>query len=294
VKLTASVPATVANLGPGFDCLALAADLANEISVDPEGPPEVTVEGEGETELPADDSNLVLRSMAHLARETGTELPALAMRCRNAIPLERGLGSSASAVVGGLALADRLLATRLSPQALLGMAVELEGHADNAAAALHGGVVLAYREAGGSWRVERLRPDPSLRPALLVPETERVSTESARRVLPEHVPLETAAFNAARAALLVLGLTTAPHLLREALRDRLHQGSRLRLAPASDALFRQLVMAGIPTCVAGSGPSLLAFEDDAAAVPDPGPGWRLVRTRIDPRGIQVEEGGARP
>jgi homoserine kinase len=121
-----------------------------------------------------------------------------------------------------------------------------------------------------------------------------VSTESARRVLPDQVPLDVAAFNAARAALLVLGLTLSPHLLREALRDRLHQGSRLRLAPASDALFRRLVVAGVPVCVAGSGPSLLAFEDDVASVPDPGPGWRVVRTRIDPRGVQVEEEDRQP
>jgi len=287
MKLQAHVPATVANLGPGFDSMAVAVDIGNEISVDTEAPDEVVVEGEGGGTLPVDRTNLVVRSMAQVAREAGLELPPLSVRCRNEIPLERGLGSSAAAVVGGLVLADRLLSTHLSPQALLEMAEVLEGHVDNAAAALHGGMVLAYREAGTGWRAERLRPAPGLRPVLLVPEEERLSTLAARKALPNQVSLEAASFNAARAALLVLALTSAPHLLREALRDRLHQGSRLRLAPASDELFRRLVLAGVPTCVAGSGPSLLAFEDEATSVPDPGPGWRVLRTRIDPRGIQV-------
>jgi homoserine kinase len=290
VRLTATVPATVANLGPGFDCLALAVDVGNEISIDTEASPGVAVEGEGAAELPADETNLVVRSMARLALDSGKEMPPLSIRCRNGIPLERGLGSSAAAVIGGLALADRLLEAHLSPQALLEMAESLEGHVDNAAAALYGGLALTYREAGAGWRVERLRPVPRLRPVLLVPESERVSTEAARRALPAQVPLDSAAFNAARTALLVVALTTSPHLLREALRDRLHQGSRLRLAPATDALFRRLVLAGVPTCVAGSGPALLAFEDDATSVPDPGPGWRVLRTRIDPRGVQIEEG----
>jgi homoserine kinase len=278
----------VANLGPGFDSMALAVDLGNEISMDVERPQEVVVEGEGAGVLPTDRTNLVVRSMAHLAQESGLELPEMSVRCHNEIPLERGLGSSTAAVIGGLVLADRLLSTRLSANAILDMAEELEGHVDNAAAALHGGVVLAYREAGAGWRAERLRPAPGLRPVLLVPVADRVSTQAARKALPSEVPLEAAAFNAARAALLVLALTSAPHLLREALRDRLHQGSRLRLAPASDDLFRRLIQSGLPTCVAGSGPSLLAFEDDTASVPDPGPGWRVLRTRIDPRGVQIE------
>ena len=290
MRLKVTVPATVANLGPGFDCMALAVDLGNEITIDTEGPAGVTVEGEGADEIPADHTNLVARAMAHLARETDKELPEMAMTCTNRIPLERGLGSSAAAVMGGLLLADRLLETRLQSAALLEMAEALEGHVDNVAAAYHGGVVLAYREAGGTWRVERLRPAQGLQPVLLVPEDSRVSTEEARRVLPPQVPLEVATFNASRAALLALALTSSPQLLREALRDRLHQGHRLRLAPASDALFRTLVVAGVPVCVAGSGPSLLAFESDATPIQDPGQGWRIIRTRIELRGAQLRAG----
>ena len=112
----------------------------------------------------------------------------------------------------------------------------------------------------------------------------------ARRALPAQVPLEVATFNSARAALLSIALTSSPELLGEALRDRLHQGLRLKLAPASNELFRTLAVQGIPICVAGSGPSLLAFEDDARPVPEPGPEWRVVRTRIDPRGAQLRAG----
>ena len=287
MRLKVSVPATVANLGPGFDCMALAVDLWNEITIDTEGPPRVTVEGEGADELPTDSSNLVVRVMAQLAEGANRPLPEFSMACTNRIPLARGLGSSAAAVVGGLLLADRLFETRIGSAAVLQLAEGIEGHADNVAAAIHGGLVLAYREAGGGWRVERLRLAKGLHPVLLVPENERVSTEEARRALPTQVTLEAATFNAARAALLGLALTASPQLLREALRDRLHQGNRLRLAPASDQLFRKLVMAGVPVCVAGSGPSLLAFEDGGAAVPNPGSGWRVMRTRAEPRGAQL-------
>jgi homoserine kinase len=288
VRLAVRVPATVANLGPGFDCMALAADLHNGVDLQTDGPPVVTVEGEGTGELPADASNLIVRSMVHLAHQVGGRLPGFALSCRNAIPLQRGLGSSASAVVAGLLLADRLMDAGLPAERLLEMAVDLEGHADNVAAALHGGMVLVYLADGG-WRVERLQPHPSLRPVLLVPLDERVATDEARRVLTPEVPRSAATFNAARAALLVLALTQRPGLLPEAVEDRLHQQARLRLAPGSRALFAELKESGIPVCVAGSGPTLLAFEGDRAVVPDLGPGWRVIPTSIAPRGAQVRD-----
>jgi homoserine kinase len=206
----------------------------------------------------------------------------------NRVPLARGLGSSASAVVAGLALADRVLGTALGADRLLEMAVDLEGHADNVAAAIHGGVVVAYLSDGG-WRVEPIVPAPGLRPVLLVPEHERVSTQDARRVLAPEVPRSAATFNAARSALLALALSGRSALLPDAMEDRLHQDARLRLAPASRALFADLRDAGIPACVAGSGPSLLAFEDDDRTVPALGPGWRVVRTTIRTTGLDLEE-----
>ena len=288
MKLRAVVPATVANLGPGFDCFAMALDLVNEISLDTGARPRVAIEGEGAGELPADGSNLIVGSMERLAREAGVGLPSFALACVNRIPLERGLGSSAAAVVGGLALADRLLRTSFDANRLLELAVDVEGHPDNAAAALLGGLVFAYRSEDG-WRAEGVEPSPSLRPAVLIPERERLATSEARRALPERVPLSDAAFNAGRAALAVLALTGRPDLLPEALQDRLHQPARLPLVPEAHRVFRDLRDRGVPVCVAGAGPSLLAFESDGLAVPDLGPDWRILRVLPRARGIEVDE-----
>lgn len=287
-RLRVRVPATVANLGPGFDCLALAVDLWNEFSVDSEAEPGIAVEGEGAGELPADGTNLVFRTISFVAREAGGSLPAFALRCVNAIPLARGLGSSASALVAGVLLADRLLGTRFPADTLLEMAADLEGHADNVAACLRGGLVLAYLSPEG-WRAETLDPSPDLRPVLLVPEAERMSTEDARRVLPREVPLAEAAFNLSRSALSVLALTSRPDLLAVALEDRLHQPRRLPLVPKARSLFQDLREAGLPVCVAGSGPTLLAFEQDGQRVWDLGPGWRVLRPAIATQGASVED-----
>jgi homoserine kinase len=289
VKLRAAVPATVANLGPGFDSLALAVDLANHVMIDTDTRPVVEVRGEGAGELPEDASNLVFRAMVYLAREAGGALPPFRLSSDNDIPLERGLGSSAAAVVAGLLLADRLLGTGLDPDRLLEVAVDIEGHPDNVAACLRGGVVVVYLGRDG-WRAERLDPHPGLRPVLLVPVHERLSTADARRMLPREVPLSDAAFNAGRAALAVLALTARPDLIGEALEDRLHQARRLPLVPSSRALFEDLREAGVPVCVAGAGPSLLAFDTDRAQAPDLGPGWRVIRTRVLTEGATVIEG----
>jgi homoserine kinase len=237
----------------------------------------VTVEGEGSGELPEDATNLVFRTMAYLAREGGGSLPPFSLHSRNAIPLERGLGSSAAAVVAGLLLADRLLGTNLDPDRMLEVAVDLEGHPDNVAACLRGGLVVAYLAHGG-WRAERLELYPALRPVLLIPVHERLPTADARRVLPQQIPLGDATFNVSRAALAIVALTANPSLLADALEDRLHQDRRLDLVPASRALFQDLRDDGFPVCVAGAGPSLLVFEPDDRWVPDLGPGWRILRT----------------
>jgi homoserine kinase len=164
----------------------------------------------------------------------------------------------------------------LGPDRLLEVAVDIEGHPDNVAACLRGGAVVAYLSRAG-WRAEPLTPHPDLRPAVLIPEHERLATEDARRVLPRQVPLVDAAFNVSRSALTVLALTERPELLPEALEDRLHQGRRLPLVPGARALFEELRAAGLPVCVAGAGPSLVAFESQGRRVPDLGPGWRILR-----------------
>jgi homoserine kinase len=288
VKLRVEVPATVANLGPGFDCFGLAVDLVNVATVDTDADPRMYVEGEGVGELPQDGSNLVVRSMAMLAVDAGRKLQPFELRCENRIPLARGLGSSASAIVAGLLLADRLLETNLGLDRLLTLAADAEGHADNVAAALLGGATLAYLSANG-WRAERLEVDGSLRPVLLIPEHERISTEDARRVLPREVARSAASFNAARTALVVLALGGRQDLLPEALEDRLHQDARLRQAPGAQRVFQDLKAAGVPVCVAGSGPTLLAFESDTAPIPELAPSWRIVPTRVRETGARVED-----
>ena len=286
MRLTVRTPATVANLGPGFDCLALALDLCDEFTIDTDAEPGVVVQGEGDGELPADGTNLVFRTITYVGRELGGSLPAFRLTCVNAIPLQRGLGSSAAAVVGGILLADRLLRADLPADRLLEVAVDLEGHPDNVAACLLGGLTLAYLSAGG-WRAEPLDPNPALRPAVLIPEAERLPTEDARRVLPLTLPFADAAFNVSRSALAVLALTRRPELLLEALEDRLHQGYRLPLVPAARALFQDLRDGGFPVCLAGSGPSLLVFEPNGRTVQDLGPGWRVIRPGIDRRGATL-------
>jgi homoserine kinase len=289
LKLTVRAPATAANLGPGFDCLALALDLANEFVVETGEDPAVRIDGEGVGELPEDATNLVFRTISYMAREVGGPLPSFRLTCRNRIPLQRGLGSSASAVVAGVLLADRLLGAALSPDAILEMAVDLEGHPDNVAACLRGGLALAYLSPDG-WRSEPLEPHPDLSPAVLCPEAERMATDDARRVLPRLVPLGDAAFNLSRSALLVLALTQRPDLLERALEDRLHQAYRLPLVPASRALFQDLREAGLPVCLAGSGPALLVFEGEGGKVWDLGPGWRVLRPGVERAGATVSEG----
>jgi homoserine kinase len=288
MRLSVEVPATVANLGPGFDCLGLAVDLSNAFTIDTDAPSAVHVDGEGAGELPEDGSNLVVRSMAMLAVETGRKLPSFELRCENRIPLTRGLGSSASALVAGLLMADRLLGTDIGFDRLLAMAADAEGHADNVAPAFLGGATLAYLSDDG-WRAEHLAVDPALRPVLLIPEHERIPTEDARRVLPREVPRTAATFNAARTALVVLALAGRPDLLRDALEDRLHQDARLRLAPGAQRVFQDLKTARVPVCVAGSGPTLLVFDQGDGAVAELAPSWRVIPTVVRTNGAEVVE-----
>ena len=283
MRRTARVPATSANLGPGFDCFGLALDLWNEVSIDTDAEPGVAWEGEGADELPVDGTDMVSRAIAHAARAGGTPPPPLAIHGRNRIPLERGLGSSAAAAVAGIALADALVGLSLEREEVLELAGELEGHPDNAAAAIAGGLTLAF---GGG--VIRLDPHPSLRPVVLVPEM-RLPTGEARAALPETVPRADAVFNVAHAAAAVVALTSEPGLLAPAMDDRLHQAARLSLVPAVGVVFDRIRTSGTPVCVSGAGPSLLAFESDGGAVEDPGEGWRVLRLAVATSGVDVAE-----
>ena len=286
MRLTATVPATSANLGPGFDCFGLALDLCNDVAFEPGAVPGVSWEGEGEGELPTDGSDLVSRAMAATAEGAGRETPAGAIRAVNRIPLERGLGSSAAAAVAGVALANGVLGLGLEPTRVLEVAAGLEGHPDNAAAAVFGGFTMVLDDQV----VARFDPDPDLRPALFVPADARVSTEAARESLPETVVHADAASNAGHAAFTAVALLHDPRLLPRAMRDRLHEDVRLALVPEVRATFDRLREAGLAVCVSGSGPALLAFEREDVVTPDPDEGWTVLRVPVRASGVAIREG----
>jgi homoserine kinase len=289
MRFVARVPATSANLGPGFDCFALALDLCNEVTVDTQAEPGASWEGEGAGELPRDGGDAVSRAMRLVAERAGEELPPFHLHGKNRIPLERGLGSSSAAAVAGVAIAGRWLgiAKPVDPrEAIYEVAADLEGHPDNAAAAVFGGLTLAR----GDGPPIRLDPHPDLRPVLLIPHAIRLPTEAARRALSPEVSRGDAVFNVQRAALAVVALTERPELLSEALQDRLHQDVRLALLPEVRAAFDGIREAGLPVCVSGAGPSLLVFEQDRRRVPDPAPGWRVVPVAPRSAGVEVETG----
>ena len=284
MRLIATVSATSANLGAGFDALALALDLCNEVTIDTEAKPSVSWEGEDAAELPTDGSDVVSRAMRETAVSLGLDLPTFALSSVNRIPLERGLGSSAAATVAGIELATALVGRDPEPERTLTIASRLEGHPDNVAAAVHGGLTIAFED--GAVRVD---PSPDLRPAILIPEHDRLATTVARDALPRTVALTDASFNAGRAALAVVAFAGRPDLLRDALQDRLHQRARLALLPSVEPVFQRLWDEGFPICVSGSGPSLLAFEQEGRPVPDLGSEWRVLRVPLRATGVEVRE-----
>ena len=285
MRITVRVPATSANLGPGFDCLGLALELCNEVTADTDAPPGVSWEGEGTGELPTDGSDMVSRAIAFaLERSDAPPPPPVAIHARNAIPLERGLGSSSAAAVAGIVLAGALTGRDPAPDRVFDLASAFEGHPDNAAAAVFGGVTIA----AGAGPPVRLDPHPGLRPVVLVPGRVRLATDRARRALPGTVPMRDAVANLQHTALAVVALTRDPALLARALEDRLHQRARLALVPEVRAVFDRLREAGVPVCVSGAGPSLLAFRSDEAPVPNPGAGWRVLEPAVRPRGFDIE------
>lgn len=290
------VPATSANLGPGFDCLGLALAPADEIAGHfTDGPGvTVTVMGEGAGEVPTDGTNLVARIVRTglVAFDETGELArrGLALTCRNVIPHGRGLGSSAAAIVGGLALAAHLagVAASVTPAELVALATRLEGHPDNVAPAILGGATIAWMHERGDGlaavgRATRLSVHPGIVPVVAIPANQ-ASTHRARGALPATVPHCDAVFNLARSALLVHALTADPSLLLEATADRLHQQQRRTVYPHSLALVEQLRSAGVPAAISGAGPSVIAFAVDGAGeelahrIAD----IAVVGTRVDP------------
>ena len=299
------VPATSANLGPGFDALGLALSLHDDVDawVCASGL-SVEVSGEGADLAGAGEDHLVVRAMRAAFAVIGAQPPGLGLRCVNRIPHGRGLGSSAAAIVAGI-LAARALAgagpATLPDGALLGLATGMEGHPDNVAACLGGGLTIAW-SADGEPRMARLEPAASIRPVICVGPTP-VRTEVARRLLPDLVPHREAAANAGRSALLIAALTqlpTEPATLLAATRDWLHQDYRAEAMPETAALVGRLRAAGIPAVVSGAGPSVLALlcgpeEPDyrhhldslGSIVRETGIAWHISSLDVERQGARV-------
>lgn len=265
MDISVYIPATSANLGPGFDCMGIALDLWNEIHIQPAETTSVHISGFGEDDLPTDDTNLVLRTMRSLADRSQRRLPPVSVRLRNRIPIAAGLGSSAAALVGGLLAANTLLDAPMTRAELLRFAAEDEGHPDNVAPAFLGGAVLAYLHDDGLTHVSLpLRDNFSF---VTVTPAFPLFTEKARGVLPDMVHRGDAVFNIAHAGFLAAALTTGNlPLLRRALADRLHQDARKPLIPGFDEVVRAALEAGaIGTVLSGAGPTVLSVAESGPA-----------------------------
>ena len=263
VSVTVRAPATTANLGPGYDCLGMALEVWNRLTVAalPDGSsPSVAISGEGAGELAADTDNLTYRAMAFLYGEADAPMPPLSLHCENAIPLSRGMGSSAAAIAGGLVAANALLDNPFNANELLEMAATIEGHPDNVAAAVHGGLRLVVSDADNRIYTAPVNIPAELRAVLLIPE-HRIATVDARRVLPAEVSVADAVYNMSRAALLVAAMEgSRPEYLQIATQDCLHQPYRQAIFPAMRVIFKAAMDAGaLGVFLSGSGSTILAL-----------------------------------
>jgi homoserine kinase len=258
------VPATSANLGPGFDALGLALGLYDDVVVRAtDAGLAIKVAGEGADEVPLTEEHLLVRAMRVAFDALGGQPAGLRVGCVNRIPHARGLGSSAATIVAGMTAARAVVVDGtdlLDDAALLVLATAMEGHPDNVAACLYGGMTIAWT-ADGAGRAVRVAPHRDIRPVVFVPPT-KSSTAEARGLMPAVVPLADAAENAGRSALLVHALSTDPSLLFPATVDHLHQPYRAPAMPLSATLVATLRDAGIPAVISGAGGTVLAFASD--------------------------------
>jgi homoserine kinase len=297
MRVRVRVPATSANLGPGFDALGLALSLYNEVTLEPAPTIEVSVEGEGKGRLDPGPRNVVVRGVRMAHEAAGRPFPGARLRCVNGIPLSRGLGSSAAAWVAGLVGGNALLGDPLDRHGLLALAARAEGHPDNVTAALLGGLTVSCATGEGIAAVSLPGPG-DVAWVVLVPDIE-ASTREARAVLPDTVPRADAVFNVQRVSLLLAALATGrADLLATAMHDRLHQPYRRRLFPWMDAVMSAARDAGALGCVlSGAGPSILAAVRPSGeavasamerALRSAGIGGRALALAVDTAGTTVE------
>jgi homoserine kinase len=294
-KLKVTVPATSANLGPGFDSLGMALAHYDEYELETTSSGvEIQIAGEGAKTAAKDENNLIFRSIQLVFDSVGEKMPGIKLNCKNSIPHGRGMGSSGAAVAGGVMLAAGLLADKnFTEQQLLEFATRLEGHPDNVAPALFGGLTIAWVDESGPHH-KKLTVHRGISPLVLVAPNE-MSTKLARSLQPESVPHTDAVFNVSRSALLVAALTQSPELMMSATEDRLHQNYRSSAMPETSKLISSLRELGHPAVVSGAGPSVLILEGDPQNrleamdfVKKNFPAWQALALAVDFKGASLE------
>ncbi len=257
-RVTVNAPATTANMGPGFDCLGMAFEMWNELTVE-RGNFHVGIEGEGAGELPEDARNLVVTGVEAAFHRAEKEVPPLKYTCRNRIPQGRGLGSSSAAIVAGLIAGSALAGADLENGDLVTLAADLEGHPDNVASAIYGGCTIGVHD-GGQWVVDQVPVPDGLSAVVFIPDLQ-TNTHESRARLADRIPRSDAIYNIGRAAMLVSALHKSNFaLLRQATQDRLHQPQRSQVFPALSRLIKAALNGGAHGAfLSGAGPSVMAL-----------------------------------
>ena len=295
VMAQVSVPATSANLGPGFDTFGIALDLRDRYAAVVLDTPDfdVDVTGEGADEIKKDKNNLVIKAMMRGFEYMGQKPKGIELRQLNAIPHSRGLGSSAAAIVGGLALARSLVLSGealLPDEVMIAIGSEMEGHPDNIAAAVLGRATIAWSDSNGFGRAVSIPVNPNIKCVAFVPEN-HLSTNKARKLLPETISHSDAVQNSANSALLTHALEHRPDLLLEATKDYLHQSYRREAMPKSLDLVEKLRGAGVPAMISGAGPSVLVLHtmnesEEAEFIKVGEPHFKAHKLGISQRGVE--------
>jgi homoserine kinase len=296
-RVSVRVPATSANLGPGFDTLGIALAHYDDLEVTATKPGKVSIEvhGSAEGQVPLDSSNLVVRAILETFERAKQSPPGLILKATNRIPQGAGMGSSGAAVVSGIMAAKGLLdgVVSISDKTMLDIATEFENHPDNVAPALFGGLSIAWENEAGA-NTKKLSVHRGVSPLVLVSPS-KMSTELARSLQPESVPHQDAVFNVSRSALLVAAMVQSPELLFAATEDRLHQSYRATAMPETDSLIRALRAAGHAAVVSGAGPSVLVLASDPAQrlkakelAEKTHPQWQPLLLAVDNKGATME------
>ena len=275
------VPATTANLGAGFDALSLALDRYLSVTVEPAASSSIEARGLDRELIPTSSNNLIVRVASSAAERRKRKLPAFRLVIDNQIPLARGLGSSAAAIIAGISCYEGLTKDRLTDQEIFECAFEFEPHPDNLAGAVYGGLVASATAEDGRVLVSRLTVTEGIRPILVIPAFE-LSTEKARAVLPQSYSRKDAVYNIQRSALTIAALTTGNWpLLREAMKDRIHQPYRAPLIPGLDEILSLSTTGLLGVALSGAGPTVLAFarNEDAESI------GRVIISIFDKHGV---------